>query len=206
MTDKAKLYSALIKARAEIPNPTKDKKGHNYMYADLPQIINISVPILAKHGLTVMQPISSEGDQIVVETIIVHGESGEYFSRKCGWPRMQGRAMNEMQAMGSVITYARRYALAAILNIAQEDKDAADLVSVKAQGVKQNTITMAQAAELKALCMKANPDMARLLQKAECRSIDEMHPAKYKDIKSALLMKIKSKEEQQDESNTVSAT
>lgn len=186
MTDKAKLYSALIKARAEMQNPTKDKSGYGYKYADLAQLTHICVPILAKFDLGIIQPISYEGDRIVIETRVIHGESGECISEKCSWPRMQGKGMNEVQAMGSVITYGRRYALAAMLGIAQEDEDAAELRSAKQP---KAIISDVQAAEIKQLIMETESDTKGLLRFAMCDSIDEMLEEKYSAVKTLLLKK-----------------
>ena len=127
----AALATALSKAQAEIKDATKDVVGRGYKYADLGQILNIIRPIFSKHNLAVTQfPCDSESnDSLSVETILMH-ESGEWIGNKFSMPVEQimsnaGKPVtSKAQAAGSVITYARRYALAAVAGITQEDNDA----------------------------------------------------------------------------------
>ena len=129
----AALATALSKAQGEIVDATKDKSGDRgkYKYADLGQILNIIRPIFTKYGLAVSQLPCETGDKdsIGVDTILMH-ESGEWLENSFSMPlhriiTKDGRDVtNSAQAAGSIITYARRYALAALAGITQEDNDA----------------------------------------------------------------------------------
>lgn len=127
------LATALSKFQSETTDAIKDKRGDKGSYADLGQILNLVRPLMSKHGLSVAQlPCESaiEGN-IAVDTMLMH-ESGEWISNSFSMPinriirKADGKDVtNAPQASGSVITYARRYALTAVLGITQEDNDAA---------------------------------------------------------------------------------
>jgi len=116
------LAPALAKAQGELYNPSKDKKGYNYKYADLAQLLDIVRPILSKHGLSVTQFLSTFENSVIVETMLLH-ETGEWLSSELKLPYMADKGMNAAQSIGSVSTYGRRYSLAAIVGLAQEDDD-----------------------------------------------------------------------------------
>jgi hypothetical protein len=115
------LGTALALAQAEMSNPAKNAKNPFFKssYADLAEVINISKPTLAKFGLSIIQMPYAKGAYVGVETTIIH-KSGEYISSRLNMP-LGGK--KDAQAVGSSITYARRYALAGMCGIAQEDDD-----------------------------------------------------------------------------------
>ena len=138
------LATALSRFQGEAQDAIKDKKGDKSSYADLGQILNLVRPALAKHGLAVTQlPCEcSDPGSIAVDTMLMHS-SGEWISNSFSMPinRIVRKADNKditnaPQASGSVITYARRYALAAVLGITQEDDDAAGKRDHKAEQKK----------------------------------------------------------------------
>ena len=111
MSDVAK---ALALALPKIANPGKDGKSHHGKYATLAAILDHVRPVLAEHGLAVMQPIEAEG----VRTMIVHESGGVYDAGT--YP--VGQFPNP-QAQGSAISYARRYGLMSVLGIAGTEDD-----------------------------------------------------------------------------------
>ena len=115
------LGTALALAQAEMSNPAKNAKNPfvKSSYADLAEVINISKPTLAKFGLSIIQMPYAMNGHVGVETTIIH-KSGEYISSRLNMPH---GAKKDAQAVGSAITYARRYSLAAMAGIAQEDDD-----------------------------------------------------------------------------------
>jgi len=116
----ANLAAALSAAQAEIENASKNAQNPHYksQYADLAEIINTVRPVLTRHGLAVVQfPGFSDG-VVTVETILTH-KSGEWVSGVAGTPAPK----QDPQGVGSALTYLRRYSLAALCAIAQEDDD-----------------------------------------------------------------------------------
>lgn len=120
----AKLAKAFVAFRKECPNPSKDKQGFNYSYVTLTNIIDITRDVLRKHSLAVTQfPISSERGLGVV-SCLMH-DSGEYIRSRFIMPIPSLSSTNVTQDGGAAISYARRYALSAILGMApDEDTDA----------------------------------------------------------------------------------
>ena len=92
-------------------------------YADLGSIIEAARPVMAKNGLTFSQLVYRDETGIGVETVLMHA-SGEWISSRLSVEVGDERGKSTAQVAGSVITYLRRYALAAILGIyADEDTD-----------------------------------------------------------------------------------
>lgn len=122
-TNKPKLFAALVKAIAETTDVHADATNpfHRNKYATLQAHLKTIKPIFAKHGLAIIQlPSSGYEKEVGVCTIIIH-ESGESIQHSVHVPT--GDSMNGQQA-GALISYLRRYALAAAAGIATEDDDA----------------------------------------------------------------------------------
>jgi len=116
-----KAYSeALVSAIGELSNVPKTASNPYFKskYAPLDAIVDATRPVLAKHGLAVMQqPIFMEGTA-GVETTILHKEG--YSTTSTLLLPLKDQSP---QGVGSAITYARRYALAAVLGLATEEDD-----------------------------------------------------------------------------------
>lgn len=117
------LAPALVKFRQEARNIGKDKDGYNYKYATLGNTIDQTQPILAKHGLAVMQCPVMDARGLGVITLLIHS-SGQYIRSRFTMPIPSLSGTNATQDAGAAISYARRYAFSAILCLAAEDTDA----------------------------------------------------------------------------------
>jgi len=118
----ADLATALSKAQAEIEGAVKDKANPAFRsrYADLGNVWDaIRIP-LTKNGLSVVQmPSMQEGNgEPLLITRLMHS-SGQWLEGS--YPLRPSKA--DPQGYGSAITYARRYALMAVLGVAPEDDD-----------------------------------------------------------------------------------
>jgi hypothetical protein len=116
----AQLAAALAKAQGAITGATKSKTNPHFRssYADLAEVWDACRPALAAHGLSVVQMPSANGPRVTVTTVLLH-ESGESLSSAL----TMEAAQDTPQAIGSCITYARRYALASMVGVAPEDDD-----------------------------------------------------------------------------------
>ena len=115
------LATALAKAQGEIENAAKSSANPHFKskYADLAEILNTVRPVFSGHGLSVTQ-LPSYADGIAsVETVLMHS-SGQWISSVASAPV----GKQDAQGVGSCLTYLRRYSLAAVAGIAQEDDDA----------------------------------------------------------------------------------
>jgi hypothetical protein len=115
------LATALAKAQGEIENAHKNATNPHFgkTYADLAEVLNTARPVLSKHGLSVVQLPGWEDGRLTVETMLMH-TSGEWVSGVAQSPIQK----QDPQGVGAACTYLRRYSLAAVCGIAQEDDDA----------------------------------------------------------------------------------
>lgn len=115
------LATALAKAQSELCNASKSSANPFFKskYADLAEVINTVKPVFSSHGLSITQMPSFESGVVSVETLLLHS-SGQWISSVVSAPVTK----QDAQGVGSAITYCRRYALAAVAGIAQEDDDA----------------------------------------------------------------------------------
>lgn len=123
-----KIFAAVVALQSEINNPKKSKQGHGYKYAELAQIIELSREPLATNGLAVAQYCTAIDGHSYLVTQMIHS-SGQWLRGYYPLEKAGMRAVNDAQQMGAAMTYARRYNLAAMLGVAQEDDDAASLGS-----------------------------------------------------------------------------
>lgn len=94
--------------------------SYEYKYADLGDILPVVRPLLAKHGLSwTSRPAQTEDGGMVLVFKLAH-TSGE--TDEGGMP-LGVKAGCKPQELGSALTYARRYAITAQLNLATEDDD-----------------------------------------------------------------------------------
>lgn len=96
--------------------------GRSRTYTTLDHLISVVKPALAAEGMLIHQHLA--GPEVV--TMLVH-ESGEFIASKVGFTPMQGNNTNALQNAGGGLTYLKRYAISALLNInSDEDNDGAD--------------------------------------------------------------------------------
>jgi len=112
------LISALVKAQEDFAEPKRTKQGYGYKYAPMDEVRAATVPTLKKYGLCVYQAVQDSDNKLSLETRLMH-ESGEQLVNTCELPLVK----KDAQAVGSAITYMRRYQYLAILNLAPEDDD-----------------------------------------------------------------------------------
>ena len=115
-----KIFPALIKAQSEMGKAKKTSNNPFFKskYADLSEIIDVTKDVLTANGLGIIQSPGGNGAQITVTARIIH-ISGQWVEDTL----TLNATKNDPQQAGSAITYGRRYQLAALFNIAQEDDD-----------------------------------------------------------------------------------
>jgi hypothetical protein len=133
ITNIAKALVAFGKAMPKVP---KDKINPHFKnkYATLSVMIEKATPHLTANGLVIVQQI--DGD--CMTTTLMH-ESGEFITATATMPCA---APSNPQAMGSAITYARRYAYGSILSLDIDDDDDANAAT---QAPKQQAAPQAKA-------------------------------------------------------------
>lgn len=142
------LAKALAKFQADIKDPARDKDNPYFKskYVALDGLLDAVRPVLAANGLSFIQSPVSNGQDMGVATLLMH-DSGEWIESD---PFMLHAVKNDPQAGGSAITYARRYSLSAVLGVAWDDDDDANMAT-KGHQSRSN----AQNAPAKGDCAKA---------------------------------------------------
>lgn len=128
----AALYCALAKAQGEfqpieknrtvtidIKNEQKQKIGqYAFRYADLEEITAKTRPALSKHGLATIQPIgpAKHGGGVSLFTQLIHENGGMLISELS-----LATGQKDIKVLGAQISYLRRYAKSAMLDIAADD-------------------------------------------------------------------------------------
>jgi hypothetical protein len=116
----APLFAALAAAQLQVENAIKGNVNPHFKsrYADLAEVLNTVRPVFARHGLSILQSTAFDGDNVSVTTTLAHAEGGWVSSCASCVP-----ARVDAQGVGAATTYLRRYALAAMAGVAQEDDD-----------------------------------------------------------------------------------
>ena len=118
------LAPALVAALGELDDiartRTADAGTYRYQYAELADVLAHVRGPLAAHGLAVSQGPQVLDGVVEVTTRVWH-ISGQWLEAA----PLRLPAGNTAQSTGSAITYARRYALMAVLGLAAEDDDGA---------------------------------------------------------------------------------
>jgi len=117
------LAAALAKAQGKMAGAKKDSANpaFNSRYADLASVVEAIKGPLAENGLSYVQmPVTNDKDEVGCETLLMHS-SGEWIHAE---PYYMPVAKANAHGFGSILTYARRYSLAAVCGIAPEDDDA----------------------------------------------------------------------------------
>jgi ERF superfamily len=109
--DCVELLTALCAARLAFPPIPKNRegfskrRGQKYSYSDIGAVIDATAPVLAQHGLVLVQTLEGgEGGTLLVSSTLFHAASGQWLSTELTVEKPQ-----DMQTFGAVSTYALRF-------------------------------------------------------------------------------------------------
>jgi ERF superfamily len=161
------LGKALALTQMEMEAAGKDSSNPHFKskFASLESIVACSRPYLSKNGLCVIQRVLSEEGGSFLCTMILH-TSGQWIESKAELKPVK----SDPQAMGSAITYMRRYCYSSMVGIISEDDD-----GEKACHRPMETVFIDDE-QIKVLRSKLGDDSERerlFLQAFKCRSLKE---------------------------------
>jgi hypothetical protein len=116
------LWGAVSAVQAQVPVVERDAKNPHFgnAYTSLAALHRTVLPLLSQSGLAwVCLPLQRDG-RMVLQYRLIHVPSGEALEGEM--PLLIGDRATPQQ-LGSALTYARRYALAAVLGIASAEED-----------------------------------------------------------------------------------
>jgi hypothetical protein len=169
----------VISHRGEILNKAGQVASTYALWEDINDAIR---PILAKHGFALTFKVGQEGTNRVVTAFLRHRE-GHKEETTLALPLDTSGFKNDVQAVGSSLSYAKRYTAMALLNITTtgEDDDG--------QRAGADFISADQKDELIALIKETNSDTAKFLQFIRANSLDEIKARDFNKARDKLLEK-----------------
>lgn len=173
---------AISAAKAEIDPITKNRDGHNTKYADIAAIAIAVVPAMSRNGLSHRYRIS-QTDRISVTCIIAHKLGHYEETTLSGAPDKTG-SKNDIQAIGSTVTYLERYTLVAALglSVSNDDIDGNRVVingKVENETVEDPHISETQIAFLRKTLTDAGRTEEAFLKYIKCPSLENIYAHKF---------------------------
>lgn len=184
------LATALAKAQGELKHASKDSVNPHFKskYADLASVWEACREALSNNGLAVMQfPAEFGNNTMTLVTRITHS-SGEWLEQSMTAPVSKP----DPQGIGSCLTYMRRYALAAVVGVYQDDDDGNS--GSLAPKERPATLLDDEIAKIKLLCVTTHTDQASIANhfgKKELHEIERLH---YPKIVQSLEKKLAKKD------------
>lgn len=115
------LASALAEFHKVVGPILKKSTAQYGQYADLATVLSVVTPHLSAQGLVLTQTFMPFEASTILRTSLLHS-SGETLTSDLPMLPVEGRG-NPLHAFGGAVTYLRRYAVLAMLNLAAEDDD-----------------------------------------------------------------------------------
>jgi hypothetical protein len=191
------IATALASAQINMGKALKQANNPHFRskYADLGSVLDACLPALNERGIAVIQPPGEDEHGRFVETVLIHGESGEQLS--CRVPLIIGK--NEMQGYGGAVTYARRYGLMAMAGIAPEDDDGKAAAKAAPKVEPPEPISADQFQEMNDLIFDTETDEVKL---CAYWKVDELTQMNAKQASDAIAMLAKKKSKQKEDNGT----
>jgi hypothetical protein len=178
---KAKIKPIRKNKRVHYASKDKEKANTDYMHETMGEIARTIDPILAEHGLSYRYRTEQGNGNVTVTCIVSHKE-GHSEETPLTSGRDEGAGKNNLQALGSALTYLQRYTLKIALGLAA----AADDDGKAAEGPAK--ITDEQVDQLIALADAAEADKGKFCEWLEVPSIADIPAKQFAKAKNALEM------------------
>ena len=136
----------------EMPSVAERGTGHNIKYATFEDINDVAKPIMSKYGFAVSFKVVETDKGVRVTGLLLH-RSGHREETEMTFPSDTSGSKNAVQALGSSISYAKRYIMSAMLNITTRSEDDNGFAAVP-----DAIVSFSQAAELNALLARCKPE------------------------------------------------
>lgn len=174
---------ALAKFQRNCPPVHKGRRADRFNFAGFDDIMSVIRPILSDCGLSISFDIehNAESNTINIICIVKHGIHEHRTRLACPVPKEL--KVNSTQQYGAAMSYAKRYALCAALNIVVTDED------VDAANLTGDFITPDQVKEINDLLTETQSNAVAFLQWLGADELATIPAAKYAHAKAALIRK-----------------
>lgn len=171
------LIAALAKAQAEMKHAVFDSKNPHFKsrYASLASVIDAVRGPLTRHGIAYVQRVKTTPDAVGVETVLL-GHGAQLETGTVLVPLSAPTA----HALGSALTYAKRYSLAAACGISADEDDDGNAATQQSQSAPEPTLTEGQVEELRNALFAAGRDhqLDQLLKAQRVSRIEDIQQAR----------------------------
>jgi hypothetical protein len=119
-----KLAPALLEAQKAIRGAKKDAENPflKNKYADLASVFEAVKKPLNEQGIIIIQGMGAVDGKTTMTTVLMH-TSGQFIAAEGFLPPIDPKGINAAQAMGSAISYMKRYQLQAIAGCVGDGED-----------------------------------------------------------------------------------
>lgn len=171
----------IVQRRGLIKVPAKDgKTGHETPYALWEDINEAIRPYLAEHGFALSFRVRKEADRIEVTGVLSHRE-GHSEETMLSLPMDSTGSKNNVQAIGSSVSYGKRYTAGALLNLTSRGED-----DDGASGGAPDVISDEQLDKLRDLIAEVNADTGKFCAYLKVPNLAALPAAKYAAAVAAL--------------------
>lgn len=185
-------HAAMAEMQPQLPiiekaGAIKNKAGGKQAgYARWEDVVEGITPVISRHGFSLTFRVRNEGEKVIVTGVLAH--RGGHSERTDAPPLMadMSGSKNSVQALGSSVSYGKRYAAFAILNIAARDEDDDGARG----GSGSQNITEDQFMMLRNLMEEAQADEPRFLTFLGVEHLEELPATKLSGAVAALRRKI----------------
>jgi hypothetical protein len=184
--------AALAEAQNDLPTINKGgtvdlgRGGKGYTFAKWEDINDAIKPVLHRHGFTLNFKIASSEKTVTVTGLLRRG--GHTDETTMTLPFDTSGAKNPVQAMGSSISYGKRYIANALLNLTSRDGMEADddgRQAIESQRGPE-TITQAEVTQLETLIEEAGANKDRFCRYFKIGSLAQFPAARWGDAEVML--------------------
>lgn len=114
--------AAMAMMQDELPSIAERGKAHNTKYATFEDINDVAKPIMKRHGFAVSFRVHNIQGGIEVTGVLMH-KGGHREETTMTLPLDTSGSKNAVQAVGSSVSYGKRYVMSALLNITTRSED-----------------------------------------------------------------------------------
>lgn len=174
----------VVGRRGTIVVPAKDgKTGHSTPYALWEDVNEAIRPFLAEHGFSLSFRVKKDADRVEVTGILGH-RGGHSEETMLSLPMDSTGSKNNVQSIGSSVSYGKRYTAFALLNITSRGEDDDGRAAGQAEA-----ITDEQAETIRELIGQTKSNVTAFLDYLGAPSIPDIPASKFKAAMASLLAK-----------------
>lgn len=176
---------AFAAMQTTLPEIAEKGKGHGNIRYALWEDVNKAIrPILADHGFGLSFRVSDADNGIKITAVLSH-RNGHSEETARTFPADKSGSKNDIQAVGSAISYGKRYTASALLNITSRDEPDDNGYSV-GLGAKINE---KQAEQLREMIDETDSDAEKFCKYYRINALPDLPAAKFEDALKALKSK-----------------